>query len=56
MAITQFSPLNRSGSEVFVSQTWKWLRERFGYLPQVRLVFGEKLSQLANAVENFVDL
>jgi hypothetical protein len=43
MAITQISPLNRSGSEVFVSQSRKWLTERFAYLPQVRLVFAEEL-------------
>jgi hypothetical protein len=49
-------PANRSGSEVFVSQSWKWLTERFGYLPQVRLVFVEELPQLAKPGENFEDL
>jgi hypothetical protein len=53
MAITQISPLSRSGSEVFVSQSWKWLTERFAYLPQVRLVFDEELPQLADPNENF---
>jgi hypothetical protein len=53
MAITQISPLNRSGSEVLVSQSWKWLTERFACLPQVRLVFDEELPQSAGPNQNF---
>jgi hypothetical protein len=30
MAITQFPPPDRSGGEVFGSQSWKWLTERLG--------------------------
>jgi hypothetical protein len=56
MAIAQFSLADRSGSEVFVSQSWKWLTERLAYLPQVRLVFGEQLPQLVKRYENFEDL
>jgi hypothetical protein len=56
MAITQFSLAGRSGSEVFVSQSWKWLTERLAYLPQVRLVFGEQLPQLTKRYGNFEDL
>jgi hypothetical protein len=52
MAITQFLA-DRSGSEVFVSQSWKWLTERLAYLPQVRLVFGEELPQSVSSNENF---
>jgi hypothetical protein len=44
---------HRSGSEVFASQSWNWLTERLAYLPQVRLVFGEKLPQSAGANGNF---
>jgi hypothetical protein len=46
-------PPDRSGSEAFVSQSRKWLTERFGYLPQVRLVSGEELPQLIVSKENF---
>jgi hypothetical protein len=46
-------PPDRSGSEVFASQSWKWLTERFGYLPQVCLVFSEELPQLIALDENF---
>jgi hypothetical protein len=46
-------PLDRSGSEVFGSQSWKWLTERFAERPQVRLVFGEKKPQLVGSNENF---
>jgi len=53
MAITQISPLNRSGSEVLVSQSWKWLTERLAYLPQVRLVFGKELPELVSPNWNF---
>jgi hypothetical protein len=35
-------PPDRSGSEVFASQSWKWLTERFGRQPRVRRVFAEK--------------
>jgi hypothetical protein len=55
MAITQFLA-DRSGSEVFVSQSRKWLTERLAYLPQVRLVFGEQLPQFVKGCENFEDL
>jgi hypothetical protein len=41
------------GNAVFVSQPWKWLTERFGYLPQVRLFFGENLPRLAVVCGNF---
>jgi hypothetical protein len=44
---------SRCGSEVFVSQSWKWLTERLTYLPQVRLVFGEVLPQSATPDEIF---
>jgi hypothetical protein len=44
---------HRSGSEVFGSQSRKWLTERFAYLPQVRLVFGEKLPQFVGLNEKF---
>jgi hypothetical protein len=43
----------RSGSDVFTSQSWKWLTERLAYLPQVRLVFGEELPQFAGPAKNF---
>jgi hypothetical protein len=56
MAITQLSPLDGFRSEVRVSQSRKWLMERLRYLPQVRLVFGEELTQLPDANRNFVDL
>jgi hypothetical protein len=49
------SSLNRSGSEVLVSQSRKWLTERFTYLPQVRLVFGEELPQLPGSNKNFME-
>jgi hypothetical protein len=41
---------------VFVSQSWKWLTERFGRLPQARLVFGEELPQLPGPNEKFKEL
>jgi len=53
MAITQISPRHRSGTEVFASQSRKWLTERFAYLPQVRLVFDEELPRLSGPNENF---
>jgi hypothetical protein len=46
----------RSGSEVSVSQSRKWLTERLAPLPQVSLVFDEQLPQFLNPNENFVDL
>jgi hypothetical protein len=46
----------RSGCDVFVSQSQKWLTERFAYLPQVRLVFGEKLPRLSPPIGNFEGL
>jgi hypothetical protein len=49
-------PAYRPGSEVFASQSWNWLTERFGYPPQVRLVFDEELATLAARRENFEDL
>jgi hypothetical protein len=49
MAITQLSPLDGLRSEVRISQSRKWLMERFAYLPQVRLVFGEELTQFPGA-------
>jgi hypothetical protein len=49
-------PAIRPGSEVFASQSWNWLTERFGYPPQVRLVFDEELAKLAAQRENFEDL
>jgi len=54
MAITHSPALTGSGSEVLASQSWKWLMERFAHSPQVRLVFGEQLPQLAAENENFV--
>jgi hypothetical protein len=56
MAIAQFSPLTGAAVRVFVSQSWKWLTERCGDLPQVRLVFDEQLPKFAERCENFVDL
>jgi hypothetical protein len=53
MAIPQISLPHRSESGVFDSQSWKWLTERLAYLPQVRLVFGEELPQLADPNQNF---
>jgi hypothetical protein len=53
MAITQISPPDRSGSDLFDSQSWKWLTERLAYLPQVRLVFGKVLPKSAEAARNF---
>jgi hypothetical protein len=53
MAIAQFPVAGRSGSDSFASQSQKWLTERFAYLPQVRLVFGEKLPRLPHPIENF---
>jgi hypothetical protein len=44
---------DRSGSDLFDSQSWKWLTERLAYLPQVRLVFDEELPQSAGAAKNF---
>jgi hypothetical protein len=52
MAIAQIA-LDRSGGEVFVSQSRKWLTERLAYLPQVRLVFDEELPRLPAPNENF---
>jgi hypothetical protein len=46
-------PPDRSGSGVLASQSRKWLMERFVDWPQVRLVFGEELPQLAGADGNF---
>jgi hypothetical protein len=43
------------GNAVVVSQSWKWLTERFRYLPQVRRFFGEKLPGLACVRWNFQD-
>jgi len=54
MAITH-SALDRSGSVVLASQSRKGLTERLAYSPQVRLVFGEELPQLAGADGNFVN-
>jgi hypothetical protein len=53
MAITQICPPDRSGSDLFDSQSRKWLTERLAYLPQVRLVFGEVLPNSAGAAQNF---
>jgi hypothetical protein len=54
MAITH-SALDRSGSVVSASQSRKGLTERLAHSPQVRLVFGEELPQLATADGNFVN-
>jgi hypothetical protein len=55
MAKTPGSPRRTDpGSEVWASQSWKWLTERFAYAPQVRLVFDEELPQWADAERNFV--
>jgi hypothetical protein len=43
------------GSDVFASQPWKWLTERFAHAPRVRLVFDEELPQLPGRIENFVE-
>jgi hypothetical protein len=53
MAITQISLPDRSGSDLFDSQSWKWLTERLAYPPQVCLVFGEVLPKFADAAQNF---
>jgi len=50
------APLDRSDSEVWASQSWEWLTERFAHLPQVRRFFGEELPQLSKAQANFEDL
>jgi hypothetical protein len=42
------------GSDISGSQTRKWLMERFAYLPQVRLVFGEQSPQSVGRTGNFV--
>jgi hypothetical protein len=42
------------GSDVSASQTQEWLMERFAYLPQVRLVFGEQSPQSTAQSGNFV--
>jgi hypothetical protein len=55
MAITRICPANPAGVAVFVSQSRKWLTERFAYLPQVRLVFGKVLPKSAGSGENFED-
>jgi hypothetical protein len=55
MAITQLSPPDRFGGEVWASQSWKWLMEPFARAPHLGLVFGEELPQLPNANEKFVD-
>jgi hypothetical protein len=56
MALTRFPLPAGFGSAVFASQSWNWLTERFGYPPQVRLVFDEELAKLAAQRENFEDL
>jgi hypothetical protein len=43
MAVTSTRLPAGFGKAVFASQSWKWLTQRFAYLPQVRLFFGEKL-------------
>jgi hypothetical protein len=53
MAIPQISLPHCSDGRVFDSQSWKWLTERLAFLPQVRLVFGEELPQLAGLNQNF---
>jgi len=55
MAVTSTSLPAGFGNAVFASQSWKWLTERFAYLPQVRLFFDEKLPGLATVLENFQD-
>jgi hypothetical protein len=44
-----------SGSGIPASQTQEWLTERFAYLPQVRLVFGEQSPHSTARSGNFVD-
>jgi hypothetical protein len=46
---------DRSDGEVFSSQSRNWLTERFAYLPQVRLVFGENSPGLPRANGNSED-
>jgi hypothetical protein len=48
------APPGRFDSELFASQSRKWLTERLGHLPQVRRFFGEELPELSNAIGNFV--
>jgi hypothetical protein len=55
MAVTSTRLPAGFGNAVFASQSWKWLTERFAYLPQVRLFFGEKLPGLTPAIGNFQD-
>jgi hypothetical protein len=43
----------RCGSEVFVSQSWKWLMERMAYPPQIRPILDERTPQLAALIGNF---
>jgi hypothetical protein len=55
MAVTP-TPLPAGfGNAGFASQSWKWLTERFAYLPQVRLFFGEKLPGLTPVYGKFHD-
>jgi hypothetical protein len=53
MAIPRISLPHGSDGGIFASQSRKWLTERFAYMPQVRLVFGEELPRSASPNENF---
>jgi len=55
MAIAQFFLRRRGGNEVSVSQSRKWLTERMGYSPQVRLAFDQESPQLTASTGNFED-
>jgi len=55
MAVTSTRLPAGFGNAVFASQSWKWLTERFAYLPQARLFFAEKLPGLTPVYGNFQD-
>jgi hypothetical protein len=55
MAVTSTRLPAGFGNAVFASQSWKWLTERFAYLPQVRLFFAEKLPGLPPVYGSFQD-
>jgi hypothetical protein len=52
----QFFVCHHRGREVFASQSWNWLTERIGRLPQVCLVFDDQSPQSAGSTGNFEGL
>jgi hypothetical protein len=53
MAVTPTSLPAGFDNAVFASQSRKWLTERFGPPPQVRLFFAEKLPGLTSVCGKF---